>query len=293
MVKLGTKIMTAEENIAIGASHGSDAEDVYKLARDHSKRKLSAAYCPNVSIDDKARINDIRQAFSKENIVIAEVGGWKNMLHPNPQEAKQAREQMAECLCVADEVGALCTITCIGTGSSPSMSAHSDQNFFRNSFEAAVENARWLVDTVNPKRASFVYEIYPFSVADSVENVKKLIEAVDRPKFGAHMDLVNLINSPRLYYSSTYLAREFVRVLGKHIVSAHAKDLIMEQEVSVIMREVRPGLGVVDYPTYLKVLNELPQDVPLLIEHLESQEEYDKAARYIQNIANKENIKLR
>ena len=43
----------------------------------------------------------------------------------------------------------------------------------------------------------------------------------------------------------------------------------------------------------LKVLNELPQDVPLLIEHLESQEEYDKAARYIQNIANKENIKLR
>ena len=293
MVRLGSVIMGAQEgDAAVGRAHGSEAADVYALAREHRERGLAAAYCPAASIDDRDRLRDIRDAFAAENVVIAEVGGWRNMLHPDPAEGKRERQRMADCLAVADEVGALCAITCIGSPGGPGQGSHDAFNFTPDAFDAAVENARWLIDTVRPKRARFVYEIYPFSVADSPANIRRLLDAVDRPEFGAHMDLVNLINCPRLYYRSGDVAREVVRLFGDRIVSAHAKDLKMHEEVSVVMHEVRPGCGNIDYAAYLRVLHELPHTVPLMLEHLHTQKEYDLGVDHIRAVAAAEQIPL-
>ncbi len=281
-----------EGDAAVGAAHGSGAGDVYALARAHRERGLSAAYCPQVALDDGERLRDVREAFAAEGILLAEVGGWRNMLHPDAAEARRERQRMAEYLAIADEVGALCAITCIGSPGGPGQGSHDAFNFSADAFAAAVDNARWLIDTVKPKRARFVYEIYPFSVADSPANIRRLLDAVDRPQFAAHMDLVNLVNCPRLYYENAALARESVRLFGDRIVSAHAKDLAMREEVSVIMHEVRPGCGAIDYRTYLRVLHELPQAVPLMLEHLPTQQEYDLGADYIRKVAGAEGIPL-
>ena len=286
MVRLGSVIMGEREgDAAVGAAHGSEVADVYALARAHRDRGLSAAYCPKVAVDDHERIRDIRDAFAGEGILLAEVGGWRNMLHPDAAEARRERQRMAEYVALADEVGALCAITCIGSPGGPGQGSHDAFNFTPDAFDAAVENARWLIDTVKPKRTRFVYEIYPFSVADSPANIRRLLDAVDRPQFAAHMDLVNLVNCPRLYYENAALARESVRLFGDRIVSAHAKDLAMQEEVSVIMHEVRPGLGNIDYGAYLRVLHELPQVVPLMLEHLSTQHEYDLGAEHIRGVA--------
>ena len=286
MVRLGSVIMGDREgDAAVGAAHGSAVADVYDLARAHRERGLSAAYCPQVAVADHERIRDIREAFAGEGVLLAEVGGWRNMLHPDAAEATRERQRMAEYLAIADEVGALCAITCIGSPGGPGQGSHDAFNFTPEAFDAAVENARWLLDTVKPRRARFVYEIYPFSVADSPANIRRLLDAVDRPRFAAHMDLVNLVNCPRLYYDNASLARECVRLFGDRIVSAHAKDLAMQEEVSVIMHEVRPGHGAIDYRTYLRVLHELPQVVPLMLEHLPTQSEYDRGADYIRGVA--------
>jgi sugar phosphate isomerase/epimerase len=293
MVRLGSVIMGDREgDAAVGAAHGSAVADVYDLARAHRERGLSAAYCPQVAVADHERIRDIREAFAGEGVLLAEVGGWRNMLHPDAAEATRERQRMAEYLAIADEVGALCAITCIGSPGGPGQGSHDAFNFTPEAFDAAVENARWLIDTVKPKRARFVYEIYPFSVADSPANIRRLLDAVDRPRFAAHMDLVNLVNCPRLYYDNASLARECVRLFGDRIVSAHAKDLAMREEVSVIMHEVCPGDGAIDYRTYLRVLHELPQVVPLMLEHLPTQSEYDRGADYIRQLAAAEEIPL-
>ena len=293
MVRLGSVIMGAREgDAAVGRAHGSDVADVYALARAHRERGLAAAYCPQVAVDDGDRIRDIRTAFAAEDVVIAEVGGWRNMLHPDPDEGKRERQRMADYLATADEVGALCAITCIGSPGGPGQGSHDAFNFTADAFDAAVDNARWLIDTVKPKRARFVYEIYPFSVADSPENIRRLLDAVDRPEFAAHMDLVNLINTPRLYYENAAVAREAVRLFGDRIVSAHAKDLAMQEDVSVIMHEVRPGCGNIDYAAYLRVLHDLPQTVPLMIEHLHTQQEYDLGVDHIRAVAAAERIPL-
>ena len=81
------------------------------------------------------------------------------------------------------------------------------------------------------------------------------------------------------------MIREFFSVLGPHIKSVHAKDTLLTEELTTHLKEVRPGLGTVDYASLLKTANEINPDLPLLIEHLESEEEYRLSAEYLRAVA--------
>jgi L-ribulose-5-phosphate 3-epimerase UlaE len=72
--------------------------------------------------------------------------------------------------------------------------------------------------------------------------------------------------------------------LGKHIVSCHAKDLAWNVEMNIHFKEVIPGTGSLDYSTYLKRVAQLPQNPPLMLEHLSKPEEYLAAADHIRSI---------
>src|SRR4030088_2067527 len=65
------------------------SEDPRELAREHRRLGYSAAYCPAARAEDTSRVSAIRRAFAAENVVIAEVGAWKNMLDRDP-EARRA-----------------------------------------------------------------------------------------------------------------------------------------------------------------------------------------------------------
>lgn len=70
------------------------------------------------------------------------------------------------------------------------------------------------------------------------------------------------------------------------------KDIQLSARLTVHLDEVRPGLGGLDYRTFLRELNRLDRDMPLLLEHLPSQEEYALAARYIRAVAQESGIDL-
>ena len=103
---------------------------------------------------------------------------------------------------------------------------------------------------------------------------------------------MNLICSPQRYYSSDQLISDFVGKLGPRIRSCHAKDVILSSELTVHLDETRPGLGGLDYRAYLRKLNHLDSNLPLMLEHLPIAEEYDFAAEHIRSTARTEGIEL-
>jgi sugar phosphate isomerase/epimerase len=64
-------------------------------------------------------------------------------------------------------------------------------------------------------------------------------------------------------------------------VSCHAKDLTWDIEMNVHFREVCIGTGSLDYPTYLKRLAALPNDAPLMIEHMKDAAEFNRSRQYL------------
>jgi len=139
---------------------------------------------------------------------------------------------------------------------------------------------------VKPKRAKLALEMMQYSLPDSVDNYRELILAVDRPQFGAHMDPVNLVMTPRQYWNTGAIIRECFEKLGPWIVSCHAKDIVLsEYKIGMHLDEIIPGRGVLDYATFLRELDRLA-DVPLMLEHL-TDADYAKARDHIFSVGDK------
>ena len=132
----------------------------------------------------------------------------------------------------------------------------------------------------------------PWAYPNSAESYLELITAIDRPQFGVHLDPVNMISSPERYYSNSAFIADCFSKLGKYIKSCHAKDILLQPHLTVHLDEVRPGLGGLDYHTFLTQLNRLDADIPLMLEHLPNEEEYRLAGNHIRAIADEMGISL-
>ncbi len=60
-------------------------------------------------------------------------------------------------------------------------------------------------------------------------------------------------------------------------------------ELTVHLEERRPGLGSLDYSVFLQEASKL-KDIPLMLEHLETQEDYMLAADYVRGVGAKAGI---
>ena len=127
----------------------------------------------------------------------------------------------------------------------------------------------------------------PWLYPDTVDSYVRLLKAIDRERFAVHLDPVNFVSSPQVYFNNTRLIRECFEKLGPHIKSCHAKDILLQEDIyTTHLDEVRPGLGNLDYAAFLEELSKWP-DTPLMLEHLPNAEEYRLAAEHIRSVAKK------
>jgi sugar phosphate isomerase/epimerase len=262
--------------IRLGGPTFSASGDPDEQAQAHRRLGYRAAYCPGLDLKDETRIRDTERAFARHDVVIAEVGRWVNLLEADPAKRAANLRTVVDGLALAEAVGARCCVDIAGSFHPTIWYGPDSRNLTSEFFDAAVENARKIIDAVHPRRAKFCYEMMGWSLPDSPDSCLKMIRAVDRPAFAVHLDPCNLINSPQQFYHNTELLNECFDKLGPWIVSCHAKDLIWEVEMNIHFREVPIGTGRLDYETYLKRLASLPTEVPLMIEHMKNQAEYDQ-----------------
>lgn len=256
--------------------------DPRELAREHRRLGYSAAYCPPIKLEDAAAA---RAAYAAENVVIAEVGAWKNMLDPNDEARKANLAYVIERLALAEAVGARCCVDIAGSYNPKVWYGPHPKNLSQEFFDATVENCRNVIDQVKPKRTTFSIEMMGWNIPDGPDSYLKLIRAVDRKAFAVHMDICNGVNSPERFYRNREFIEECFKKLGPWIASCHAKDLQWIPEMNVHFVEVIPGRGEIDYKAYLRELTKLPTDAPLMLEHLKSAAEYDEGRAYIQKMA--------
>jgi sugar phosphate isomerase/epimerase len=270
--------------IRLGGPTFLKSDDPAALAREHRRLGYSAAYCPPVDVTDTARLKAIREAYAAENVAIAEVGAWRNILDPDPQKRAANLAYVTERLAIAEAVAARCCVDIAGSFNPTVWYGPDPKNLSDEFFDLTVENCRRIIDAVKPARTTFSIEMMGWSLPDGPDEYLRLLKAVDRPAFAVHMDPCNGINSPRRFYRNADFIRECFAKLGRWIVSCHAKDLAFIPEMNVHFKEVIPGTGQVDYETYLRELSALKVDAPLMLEHLQNAEEYEAGRDHILNV---------
>lgn len=255
---------------------------------DQGYRAGDCPLSPDASDDEVAAY---ARAAKEADIVIAEVGAWSNPLSNDPVERKAALEKCQRGLELADRIGARCCVNIAGSRGEKWDGPH-PENLSEDTFEMIVDTTRQIIDAVHPKRAVYALETMPWIFPDSPQSYLRLLKAIDRKGLGVHLDPVNMINSPSRFYHNRQFLRECFELLGPHIRCCHAKDITLRPNLTVHLDEVRPGLGGLDYATFLRELNKLHPNTPLILEHLPGAEEYRLAAQHVRSVAEREGITL-
>ena len=278
----------------LGAPVFIDTREPEAFVAEHVRKGYRAAYCPDwINADtDAVLCAEFRGALKRHDVVLAEVGIWRNVLSRNPDEAKAAYEYSVRRLATAEELGARCAVNIVGSWNEKYWDGPHEAHYSKDFFDAAVEAARRVIDAVKPRRTKMSFEIMPCQFIDSAAEYLRFIRAVDREAAGIHYDPANSISNPRLLYGNKEFFRNEFKTLGSAIVSIHLKDLRLNpKEFTVNMREVLIGKGDIDYVNLLALINQLPPDTPGMLEHLENEAQYDESAasiRKLQQIANNE-----
>jgi sugar phosphate isomerase/epimerase len=250
-----------------------------------------AAYCPLPIDATDAAIADYAQVAREEDILIAEVGAWSNPLSSHPAARAAALDLCKRSLSLAEKIGAKCCVNIAGSRGNRWDGPH-PANLTRETFDRIVDSVRDIIDAVQPEHTFYALETMPWIYPDSVSSYLELIAIIDRPGFAVHLDPVNLICSPQRYFANAHLLRECFSLLGPRIKSIHAKDILLQESLTTHLDEVRPGMGHLDYREFLRLASRLPGDVPIMLEHLQTEEDYCLAADYLHAIAEEEGLSL-
>jgi sugar phosphate isomerase/epimerase len=250
--------------------------------------RYGAAVCPVQLGSPSELIKSFSSEAKRNNILISEVGVWNNVFDPDETARTAAIIKNVISLQLADEIGACCCVNISGAkgeiwdGPYPG-------NFTRDTFDQIVENVRYIIDQVKPKNTFYTLEPMPYMLPDSPDTYLELVKAIGRDRFGVHLDPVNMISSPQRYFNNAAFLRECFTKLGPLIKSVHAKDITIMPELTVHLEERRPGSGSLDYAVFLQEMSKL-KDIPMMMEHLDKQEDYILAAEYIRKVGSETGI---
>ena len=160
------------------------------------------------------------------------------------------------------------------------------KNFSRELWDMAVSMIRKIIDSARPRHTKFCIESMPWMIPSGPDEYLRLIEDVDRAEFGTHLDVVNMITSPRRYFYNDEFLEECFRKLHGTIVSCHLKDILLKQEYTFQLEECACGKGTLDIGLYARLATAENPRMPMIIEHLSTDEEYIESVKYVrENIA--------
>lgn len=234
----------------------------------HKKLGFGAAFCK--FIEDPKKRKEYKKTYEEADIVLAEFGAYNiNILDTDTTLRRKNIDEICRRLEYADELGALCCVIHGGSVETGGWGDANPLNISEKSFAETVAIVQGIIDRVKPEKTKLVMETESYLLPDSPEVYARLIEAIDRPGYAVHLDPVNIIASPRRFYGNADFIRRCFAVLGRWIVSCHAKDLNMPpKHPTVQIDETFLGDGVLDYETYLGEINKLSPHPTLMIEHL-------------------------
>lgn len=242
-----------------------------------SFRAITAPFTCDTPRNEISRLEKICE---KHDVMIAEVGVWRNLFDPTEGEANL--DYAVRQLKLADELGIPCCVNIAGTDSAAGWDAADKSNFTARTYERIVSSVREIIDLAAPKHAFYTLEPMPWMIPDSPESCLQLMKDVDREQFAVHMDFVNMINCPRRFLDAEGFVDECFRTLAPYIKSTHLKDSRMDPlTLTTVLHECSPGEGGLDFVRILQTIDRyLPGDAPVLLEHMSTFEEYRRAYDY-------------
>ena len=265
----------------LGVSSSLEHKSPEDWAARHKALGLGAVVFPVDYLAGEEKVMAYKRAADDAGLVIAEVGVWRNTLAADLQEREHWIDYAIGQLRMADRIGARCCVNVVGTPYGPRWDGGYRGNFSAELWNMAVDMIRQIIDTACPGHTKFSIESMPWMIPSGPDEYLRLMDDVDRPQFGAHLDVVNMITSPERYFFNDRFLEECFSKLKGRICSCHLKDIRLKEEYTFQLEECACGEGSLDLQRYIALASAEDEHMPMIIEHLCSDSEYEASVRYV------------
>jgi sugar phosphate isomerase/epimerase len=205
---------------------------------------------------------DIGNAFRNQNINIAVLGCYINMIHPDLDERRKALDFFKAHIRYAKAFGALTVGS--ETGAATPEVQYTEKNFEEEAFNNAVESVKELVKEAEKHGVIVTIEGGINHPIYAPKMMKKLIDEVNSDNMQIILDVVNYLFPDNASVETQHeIIDEAFDLLGDKITVIHAKDFVIKDKEKQI---VPVGQGDMDYEYLMaKIKNEKP-GIPILLE---------------------------
>ena len=218
----------------------------------------------------------IAACFERHGITIAAAFGYANLVDPNSARLEREKARMHALLENWKRLGCNNISTETGTFNESSPWMDSPKNFTEQGYLAARAALEELAKVAEKFGALVSIEAYWRNCIDSIERADRLFREVSCPALKLVMDPCNFYRKEDLPKMQPMLEEMFKR-LGGRIAVAHAKDVKAAPSGTDLPAA---GLGVLDYPLFLRLLAQLDRPMDLILEHL-TLEDVPRARAYV------------
>ncbi|MEJ7738630.1 MAG: sugar phosphate isomerase/epimerase [Chitinophagaceae bacterium] len=202
------------------------------------------------------------------NIQIAAVSGTFNMIHPDVAERQLGLNRLRTLARACKDMGTSVITLCTGTRDPDNIWRKHPANSDSSAWKDLLETMEKAIGIAEDYSLTLAFEPEAANVIDTAEKGQKLLNEVRSDHLKVAMDAANLFQIHNVKRMKETMENAF-HLLGSDIVIAHAKDIVIDIDD---LEFKAAGKGLLDYDTYLTLLEAYNFRGPLILHGLEEQE---------------------
>ena len=226
---------------------------------------------------------ELEKALRNAGIILLEFNSPCNLYAPTHDQCRIIAEKYVDALAISQNIGCLNVAACVEGPDSilPHPYNRSPEAYAR------LKDICLLIAEGTARRnikARLLLEPVYTTLLWSPLVTARFIDEIGSPNVQAHMDVANFYHYDMIFDQAPFI-RDAFTILKDRIHSAHVKDVAPAKSYFPGLVEMGVGEGIMDYRTYLQCLSKMPEDFPVIIEHMADLNQIVKSYRIIKTIA--------
>lgn len=239
----------------------------------------------------RAQAERVRQLLADENLRLYQVTGyWQNLVTSDETARAQAVKTVQVALRLANWLGARGIDTGPGSMSPDGPWFPHPDNWTQTARRQLVKSLKECASTAEDTGVYLSLEGHQLVTLESAEVTAEILDEVNSPRVTSDYDSANWITRTEVFNTASAVNRHF-EVLGRHIISCHAKDIWIENRLALHLQDGCPGKGRMDFHNLFRRMEALSPDYPVIVEGATT-DEMPAVGKLFTQIANELNIRL-
>lgn len=192
-------------------------------------------------------------------------GFWQNLVTPDETSRSQSVRTLQAALRLAGWMGARGIDTGPGSMSPDGVWFPHPDNWTDVCRRQLVKSLKEAARAAEDAGVFLSLEGHQLVTLESPEVTKDVLDQVDSHWVRCDYDSANWITRETIYDTRSAIHRHF-DLLGRHIISCHAKDIWIENRLALHLQDGCPGKGRVDFRALFQRMEALSPDYPVIAE---------------------------